>query len=455
MSDHDLYSYSAAAIEAPPRTFFGTLARIGPGMLLSAAIVGTGELIATTRLGSEVGYVMLWAILASCAIKTVVQAVWGRYTIATGETGLAALNRVPGPRLANVNWVVWVWAIMVVFSLSLFGAMYAGIAQVMVRMFPGSVESVWVIGVTVLTLVVLLAGSYRHIEFGAVVMVGVFTLMTVFAAAVLTSKPEYFSWTQLASGLEFSLPEQGILIAVTVFGLTGVNAGELAAYPYWCIEKGYARFTGPRTHDEAWRARAKGWIRVMHWDIFVSMLVYTLATVAFYLLGAGVLHTLGQVPQGKDMIATLSRMYTETLGEFGLYLFYAGAVVVLYSTVFAALAASARSYADMLRLMGAFRANDYRARLKFQRVFVTLLVLIPCAIYFLIGEPVRMVKMGGLAAAFGLPVMAIAVVYLRHRHMPKEVAPSTWTTVLLWVTTALIAVTMLASILRTLGLLGA
>lgn len=34
---------------------------------------------------------------------TIVQAVWWRYTIATGETGLQALDHLPGPRALNVN----------------------------------------------------------------------------------------------------------------------------------------------------------------------------------------------------------------------------------------------------------------------------------------------------------------------------------------------------------------
>ena len=98
----DPYSYHAADIREPPRSVAGALRRIGPGMLLTASIVGSGELIATTRLGAEVGYVMLWVILLSCLSKTIVQAMWGRYTIATGETGLAALNHVPGPRWLRV-----------------------------------------------------------------------------------------------------------------------------------------------------------------------------------------------------------------------------------------------------------------------------------------------------------------------------------------------------------------
>ena len=68
-------------------------------MVLAASIVGSGELIATTTLGAQTGFTLLWMILLSCAIKPVVQAELGRYTIVTGHTGLEGLDSVPGPRL--------------------------------------------------------------------------------------------------------------------------------------------------------------------------------------------------------------------------------------------------------------------------------------------------------------------------------------------------------------------
>lgn len=451
----DPYTYSAAAIEEPPTTLWGMLRHIGPGMLLTASIVGTGELIATTRLGADVGYVMLWAIVFSCVVKTIVQAVWGRYTIATGETGLEALNHFPGPRHRGVNWIVWIWALIIVLSLSLIGAMYAGLAQVMALFVPAVPIDVWVVILTVITLAVLLRGTYQRIEFLAVWMVALFTLMTVFAAAVLTNNATYFSWTQMAQGLTFDLPEKGLTVAIAVFGITGVNSGELSAYPYWCVEKGYARFTGPRENSDAWRQRARGWIRVMHCDIVVSMMVYTLATLAFYMLGAGVLHTLGQVPKGNETITVLSKMYTETMGEFGLLLFYVGAVAVLYSTVFAATAANARIFADAMRLMGRFRGDDYAARLRYQRWFVVALTVIPCFVYFATGEPVQMIKIGGVVLGLMLPVLAFAVVYLRHRRLPLEVAPGTAATMLLWFVACLMLVTMVAFVLMQLGILKA
>src|SRR6185369_12783001 len=103
--------------------FFEILRRIGPGMILASSIVGSGELIATTVLGAQVGYAALWIIILSCLIKPAIQAEIGRFTIATGETGLAAFNKVPGP-FWKVRWIVWAWAIMILMTLLQIGAMF-------------------------------------------------------------------------------------------------------------------------------------------------------------------------------------------------------------------------------------------------------------------------------------------------------------------------------------------
>ena len=52
----------------------------------------------------------------------------------------------------------------------------------------------------------------------------------------------------------------------------------------------------------AWEARALGWIRVMKVDASLSLVIYTAATVAFYFLGAAVLHREGlQVEAGSGI----------------------------------------------------------------------------------------------------------------------------------------------------------
>lgn len=439
----DPYDYHVEEVAEPPRTFFAILRRIGPGMILAASIVGSGELIATTTLGAEVGYVALWVIILSCIIKPAVQSEIGRYVIATGETGLEGFNHVPGPRVKAVNWVVWAWALMVLITLFQIGAMFGGIAQVLNQLMPMVSTNLWVVALLMITLALLLGGGYERIEKLATLKVGLFTLLTLLCALLLIRQPQYFRWDQLAEGLKFQLPDSGLATAVAVFGITGVGATELFMYPYWCVEKGYARYTGKRDGTLAWRERAHGWIHVMNVDILASMVIYCIATVAFYLLGAGILHSKGLVPAAQDMIPVLSNMYTETLGPWALWIFYVGAIATLYGTIFAATAAHSRVFSDMCRLLGFFDRGDYLSRLRYRRRFVWVLTVIPAILFWMVQSPVWMVKAGGVAQALMLPVIAVGVLYLRYNKLPKEVTPRTWMTVALWTAAIVIVCLML------------
>lgn len=438
----DLYELRPEDVAEPPRSLLAIVRRIGPGMILAASIVGSGELIATTTLGAQVGYAALWVILFSCLIKPAVQAEMGRYTIATGETGLESFDHFPGPR-RRVNWIVWAWAVMVVTTLFQIGAMFGGVSQVMNQLVPAIPVNAWVAVYLAITLGLLLGGGYRRIERLAMVKVGLFTMLTFLCALLLMRMPQYFSWSRLLDGFKFQVPGEGLATAVAVFGITGVGATELFMYPYWCVEKGYARYAGRRDGSLEWRSRAGGWVRVMQVDIFVSMLIYTLATIAFYLLGAGVLHGMGLVPAAKDMIPVLSNIYTQTLGPWSLWLFYLGAIATLYGTIFAATAAHSRVFADMFRLMNFFKANDYAARVRYRTRFVWFLTVVPAIMFLVFQSPVKMVVIGGVAQALMLPVIAVGTLYLRHWRLPKDIAPPWWMTAMLWVASVLIVCLMI------------
>ena len=431
----DPYRLLPQDIAEPPRSMRAILRRIGPGIILCASIVGSGELIATTTLGAQAGYLALWVILLSCFIKPAIQVEMGRYTIATGETALESFNRFPGPRW-KVNWVVWVWAAMVATTLFQVGAMFAGVSQVMNQLLPAVPIEIWVLIFLAITLALLLGGGYDRIEGIATIKVSLFTMITVLGAALLMRMPQYFSWPAVWDGLKFHMPPGGLTRAVAVFGITGVGATELFMYPYWCVEKGYARFAGQADGSPAWRSRARGWVRVMEVDALASMFIYTFATLAFYLLGAGVLHGMGLIPASREMIPVLSNMYTRTLGGWALWVFYAGAIATLYGTIFAATAAHSRLFADMFRIMGFFARDDYATRLRYRRRFVWCLTVVPVILFFLFREPVLMVFIGGMAQFLIMPVIAIVTLYLRHRHLPAGIAPSLPRTLGVWISAA-------------------
>ena len=437
----DPYALLPESIEEPPVTLLAAFRRIGPGVILASSIVGSGELIATTILGAESGYSLLWLILVSCGIKIIIQNEIGRYTIGTGETILEAFDRVPGPRW-RVSWVVWLWALMLAMIMFSTGGMLGAIGEVFHTLVPAVPINAWVWIINVATVVLLIMGRYGLIEKLSMLLVGGFTLLTVSCAFLLIKRPEFFSLSAALDGLTFSLPAGGFATAVTVFGATGVGAGELVAYPYWCIEKGYARFAGPQDGTPAWQRRARGWIRVMGLDVLNSFVIYTFATVAFYLLGAGVLHGRGIIPQGSEMVGMLSAMYTEILGPSSHTLFLIGAVVVFYSTVFASTASQARMVADFLGMLGSYDRRDYQRRIATMRIAVVVLMFLPSLYFTFLQQPVFMVKLGGVAQALMLPIIGLATIYLRYRHLPNAVLPKGWITLGLWISSLIAAVMM-------------
>ena len=77
--------------------------QIGPGIILAGAIVGSGELIVTTSLGAQHGYIFLWLILFSCVIKVFLQIELGvaRFRRASRRW---ALERVSRAALGRTGW---------------------------------------------------------------------------------------------------------------------------------------------------------------------------------------------------------------------------------------------------------------------------------------------------------------------------------------------------------------
>ena len=109
MAIADPYSRSTSEFKEPPRGFRKTLRHLGPGMILAGSVVGSGELIITTKLGAVAGFALLWFVLVSCLVKMVVQAELARYTIASGQTFLRTFNDLPGPRGRRPAWLTLPW----------------------------------------------------------------------------------------------------------------------------------------------------------------------------------------------------------------------------------------------------------------------------------------------------------------------------------------------------------
>lgn len=482
-------------IKNPPNNKRGIIRQLGPGLIIAGSIVGSGELIATTAVGAEAGFVLLWLIIIGCLIKVFVQIEFGRYSITTGRTTLEGLNELPGPR-KRVNWMCWCWLVFTIVALIQLGGIIGGVGQALTihhpltkagaeinttqdavirlqvaesirKRFEGqpdmestlqSLEKemtsaqmiisekttnaptaspdavIWSTIVTLITIALLVMGRYRMIQHVSTFLVASFTFVTIFNLAYLQLLPEWrVSWSDLLSGLSFRVPEgKGLAVALAAFGIIGVGATELIQYPYWCLEKGYAKWTGPRDDSTAWDQRAKGWIRVLQWDAWCSMLVYTFATVAFYLLGAAILGRTGLDPDGEQMIRTLCQMYVPVFGEAAQAVFLFGAFAVLYSTLFVSTASHSLVCADALRVFHLV-PQDEATRHRWVKLFCLFLPLLFLGSYVYFQAPKQLVLAGGFMGALMLPLLGAAALYFRYRRCDPRLAPGRLWDIGLWI----------------------
>ncbi|MEM9345675.1 MAG: Nramp family divalent metal transporter [Planctomycetota bacterium] len=583
-------------IADPPTTLGGVRKKLGPGLIIAGAIVGSGELIATTAVGAEAGFVLMWLIIIGCLIKVFVQIEFGKYAIMNGKTTLDGMNEVPGPRFGGpktgrVNWVCWFWLVFIVVALVQVGGIIGGVGQAVSIPLPLSdqgeavdeyqsldiqidvidgrirkdgsapearlrmpewwaaradaerqldaiaevptvqrihlanklvldrlqqiynenemgaghvgkawVESaehmnmivagwdmaamtkrqrahiqldalrtilqvglrenwdpeiiesleeeradidtwkksndpiVWALGITLVTIVILVLGRYKLIQYFSTTLVAMFTLITIGNLVVLQLDPEWrVTWSELVAGMSFQIPPgDGLMVALAAFGIIGVGATELIQYPYWCIEKGYAKWTGPRDESDAWKQRAEGWIRVLKWDAWCSMVVYTFATIAFYLLGAAILGRTGLDPAGDQMVRTLGEMYVPVFGDSAQLIFLFGAFAVLYSTFFVATASHARTLADAMRVFG-LSSGGQGSYVFWTRVFCVVLPLLFFASFAFFQAPKQLVLAGGFMGALMLPLLGVTALYGRYYRCDSRLRPGPVWDIFLWV----------------------
>lgn len=493
------------AARDPPTAFSRMLLSMGPGMIIAAAVVGSGELIATTRTGAEAGFALLWLIVIGCISKVFVQVELGRHAVVTGRTTMAAINALPGPR-ARVHWMLWYWLVMFIVSLAQLGGIAHGVGQSLALALPlngsyqrlldaqdewarrlaprnggakaqpdaghqntgrqdterlippakavskipprpdyGTVgymltdDILWTAIICIGTIPILVLGRYGTIQWVCTLLVAAFTVVTVWCVIALQFQPDWaFSLTDIMDGFRFRLPSgvdrwTAVGTALATFGIIGMGTNELITYPYWCLEKGYAKHAGRSDGSPTWIARARGWMRVMQWDAFLTMGVYTFATAAFYLLGATVLFRAGLRPEGSRLIVALSQMYAPVFGEWTQAVFLAGAVVVLYSTFFSATAGHARVASDALRLFLGRADRVEQPPKSWVIAFSVGFPLFSLATCILYREPVSLIIASGFMQAIMLPMLAGAAIFFRYRTCPAELRPGRGWDILLWI----------------------
>ena len=368
-------------------------------------------------------------VIFSTLVKVAVQIELARWTISTAQPALTGYNKVP-PKIGPIGWINVLWVTMALSKVLQIGGIVGGVAVALSILFPlggdplgGTSLTVWTVIVAVGSIVLLYSNRYSLIERGAVLLVVVFSFITILIAFGLPFTPFAFSAQDVLSGLTFAIPAGALGAALAMFGITGVGADEITFYTYWCVEKGYAQHIGPPDGSEEWVRRANGWISVMYKDAFVSWVIYTFGTLAFFLMGAAVL-------------------------------FLLGAVAVLGSTLWAAVPSWARMYTNLLSVIGVLDWQDALTRTRWIRGFTIALPIIWAIAYLFVQSPVVMVQIGGVMTGIFLLGVVVAVWYLRQTEINPRLYGGGLFNALLIVSSIAIVVLGIYTAMSALGFIG-
>jgi len=77
---------------AAPKSLYKYLAPILPGIFLIGYNIGTGSITSMSKAGANYGTSLLWTVVISCLITYYLMIMFGRYTMVSGETAMAAIR---------------------------------------------------------------------------------------------------------------------------------------------------------------------------------------------------------------------------------------------------------------------------------------------------------------------------------------------------------------------------
>ena len=423
-------------MQEAPKTFLERLKFIGPSVVVTGSVVGSGSIVMTPLLGAAAGFMLLWWLLLSMWSKPIIQAEIARYIVVSKKTFLEAFADMPGFKTTiqgkTTSWLVWFMFIGVIPSIAGMGGLAGAVAEAGNTMFPFLTVEIWVVISCLVTWMLLYFGSYKSLEKTLLVMVLFFSFMTMIIAIAMQSTDYQVSVAQVSSGLSFSFPSEYLPLALAVFGFTGISYGEIMAYTYWCLEKGYAENSGNNVEE------TKHWIKTMQTDVWVTVFFITLGTLPFFFLGAGVLYNVPELQQALatssfwdiDVISSLQNMFSLVLGGWAKWLFIVLAFFVLFSTLLSGTAAFTRTISDYLISIGLVK-EQANTRKKLIKLIAFLIPFLSGLFYFVLPNPFTLLLIAGIWAAMGLPIVNIGALYLVNKLEP-ELQPKITTKFILW-----------------------
>ena len=393
-----------------PKLSFWKLA--GPGLVVAATGIGSGDVVSATVGGARYGVVLLWAIAAGAFFKFVLQEGIARWQLATGKTALEGwADHLPA-------WVKWYFAVYLVLwtvavSASLTNATGLGIAN----LTGGAIAQSWgAVLHSVIGFLFVFFGGYNTFEKFMKLLVGVMGFSILFCALFTLDN----NTMPALRGL--FLPTIPAGSGAYVLSLIGGVGGSITmlSYNYWMREEGM---------------RGAGFLSYVRGDIAIAYLFTAIFGGSIMLIANDAFFTSGVTLTNAQAVPRMAEALGNVLGTFGRIAFSVGFWAAVFASLLGVWQSVPYLYADFYGIYKKMSPEQRQAVVKVTstpyRLALVFITLVPMPFAFT-GQPIQVVITYTIVSSLFVPFVAATLLYLNNRVPWTEAVPkNSWLTNLL------------------------
>lgn len=412
-----------------PKTILSTK-YLGPGLVLAMTGIGTSHLVLAPVAGAEYGYALMWILPLAYLLKWQGFELAMRYTAATGESVVDGYERMPGPR----RWAVWLIAISAItLGVAGMAGMVSAAATVLWAIWGGIPLVAYAAVISVLAIATLIGGRYAGLELVVKILVILLVIVVIVVYLLVGFHGEAF-----VHYVTPAIPAGSVLMVSSLFGLlpTSIDLSVWSSLWTQAKLKGMPRVRATLGEEAVRHTPAEyqdycnKWYRAVLIDFRLGHVMSLILVSIFMILGAEVLRPRGLTPEGAETTLVISRVFTDSVGQWMFPVFIAGAFAALFSTFFASYDGYARAFSAASTKL--FRPSAQRAWWSERNAWIGAMGVLFAANMVVIGfvqDPVILVKLWATLTLALSPVVFAMNLYISRKYIPQgKYRPGFWVT---------------------------
>jgi Mn2+/Fe2+ NRAMP family transporter len=380
----------------------------GPGLIVAASGIGSGDVVSATVSGASYGVVLLWAIVLGAFFKFVLNEGIARWQLATGLTALEGWAAYL-PAWVQVYFGLYLVFWTVAVSAALTNATGLGIAN----LTGGAISQPWgAVLHSLIGFVFVWFGGYNGFEKLMKTLVAVMGFSIVVCAILTFRDP-----TATLQGL--ALPRIPMGSGMYVLSIVGGIGGSLTilSYNYWMREE---------------RMVGASYLRYVRGDIAVAYLFTAIFGVSIALIANQAFFVPGIRISDAQAVPRMAEMLGNILGRFGALAYSVGFWAAVFASLLGVWQSVPYVYADLYSIIKKVPADTRKQLVKVTsvpyRLALIFITLVPLPFAF-VRRPLLIIVTYTIIGGLFIPFLAATLLYLNNRvQWTAPVPRNHWTT---------------------------